>query len=393
MQESETGTRQGPSRYLKMESSDKKYVRHGDLVLQGLTKKFGSFNAVDSINLTVRNGEFLTLLGPSGSGKTTLLMMIAGFVDPTAGQIILDGSDISNLPPEKRNFGIVFQGYALFPHMTVEENIAYPLEVRHQSRSMISERVKEMLDLVQLHGLGSRYPRQLSGGQQQRVALARSLAFGPRILLLDEPLGALDRKLRVEVQNELKDLHSRTGTTFIYVTHDQDEALSMSDRIAIMDRGQIIQLDGPTALYENPVSVFAANFLGKSNFVRTTIMDIDKTGMQFRTGDFLIRQKIRQSGLAIGNKATLAIRPEKIRILDPSKSDKFDNSTNAVIRRISYFGNVLEIELVAPSIGEITASVPAWQFQGSHSPGQSVTFGWDEDAAVIVRDDDAVGET
>ena len=209
----------------------------GGLKLQALTKRFGSFTAAENVDLDIRRGEFLTLLGPSGSGKTTLLMMIAGFLDITEGDILLDGRSIAGMPPERRNFGMVFQGYALFPHMTVRQNIAYPLDVRKRPKAEIEARVDEMLDLVQLQEFGHRLPGQLSGGQQQRVALARALCFAPPVLLLDEPLGALDKKLRIEVQDQLKDIHRRVGTTFIYVTHDQEEALSMSDRIVIMQAG------------------------------------------------------------------------------------------------------------------------------------------------------------
>ena len=367
-------------------------AKFGDLLIDGLTKSYGELQAVNAIDLTVRDGEFLTLLGPSGSGKTTLLMMIAGFVEPTSGRILLDGSDMTDLLPEHRDFGMVFQGYALFPHMTVSENIAYPLEIRRHSAQAIKARVQEMLELVQLEKLGNRYPRQLSGGQQQRVALARALSFKPRLLLLDEPLGALDRKLRVEVQNQLKDLHTQTGTTFIYVTHDQEEALSMSDRIAIMNHGQIIQLDQPNALYEQPASVFAASFLGKSNFIRTRVISVHNAMVTFEAGGFHFQQTFPTSGKSAGDAALLAIRPEKIKLSAEGLENASTNQIKAEIRRISYFGNVLEIELNAHSVGEITASVPAWRQEGSYKPGQTVTLGWNEDAAVIVRDDGAVGE-
>ena len=206
----------------------------------------------------------MTLLGPSGSGKTTLLMMIAGFLDITSGDLALDGVSIAHVPPEKRDFGMVFQGYALFPHMTVRENIGYALSVRKRPEAEIRAKVDEMLELVQLTDFADRKPKQLSGGQQQRVALARALCFAPPVLLLDEPLGALDKKLRVEVQGQLKDIHRRVGTTFIYVTHDQEEALSMSDRIVIMRDGAIEQVGTPSELYEKPINEFAADFLGKT---------------------------------------------------------------------------------------------------------------------------------
>ena len=227
----------------------------------------GSAAGVKDIDLSVADGEFVIFLGPSGCGKSTLLRSIAGLESITAGDILVGGSSIASTPPEKRNFGMVFQGYALFPHMSVRKNIAYPLEIRRKPQPEIDVRVNEMLDLVQLKGFADRYPHQLSGGQQQRVALARALSFSPRVLLLDEPLGALDRKLRSDVQEQLKDIHNRVGTTFIYVTHDQEEALTMSDRIVIMNRGKVVQVGNPVELYERPRTAFAASFLGKSNFI------------------------------------------------------------------------------------------------------------------------------
>ncbi len=237
------------------------------ITLENVSKHYGSVRAIDDVSLAVAPGEFITLLGPSGSGKTTVLMAIAGFVTPTRGTIRLDGMPITEKPPESRNFGVVFQGYALFPHMSVAENVAYPLRVRRTAKAEISRRVKAALDLVQLGPLADRMPPQLSGGQQQRVALARALVFQPQVLLLDEPMSALDKKLRAELQLELRDLHRRLGATFINVTHDQEEAIIMSDRIAIMRDGKVIQLGAPKELYERPATRFVADFLGKSNFL------------------------------------------------------------------------------------------------------------------------------
>ena len=238
----------------------------GSLQIRNVSKIFGTFKAVSDVSLNVQKGEFLTLLGPSGSGKTTLLMMLAGFLDVSEGDIALDGASIAGVPAEKRNFGMVFQGYALFPHMNVRDNIGYALSVRNRAVAEIEACVDEMLDLVQLQQFADRKPGQLSGGQQQRVALARALCFAPPVLLLDEPLGALDKKLRVEVQEQLKVIHRRIGTTFIYVTHDQEEALSMSDRIVIMRDGAIEQVGTPKELYERPKNKFTASFLGKIEF-------------------------------------------------------------------------------------------------------------------------------
>ncbi|PZQ95961.1 MAG: polyamine ABC transporter ATP-binding protein [Cereibacter sphaeroides] len=234
---------------------------------------YGPVTALDDVSITVREGEFITLLGPSGSGKTTLLMSIAGFTQPTGGDIILDGRKITDLEPEDRNFGLVFQGYALFPHLSVADNIAFPLRVRKWDSTRIKARVTEMLALVGLDHLASRKPRQLSGGQQQRVALARALAFGPRVLLLDEPLSALDRMLREQMQQELRRLHRETGVTFLYVTHDQQEALTMSDRVAVFNKGRIVECDTAQRLFKAPQTQFVAEFLGENNFVTGTRQD------------------------------------------------------------------------------------------------------------------------
>jgi putative spermidine/putrescine transport system ATP-binding protein len=238
------------------------------LVVRGLTKRYArSVDALRHVDLTVNAGEFLTLLGPSGSGKTTLLMAVAGFVQPTEGCILLGSVDITAMPPEKRNFGVVFQNYALFPHMSVERNVAYPLQVRGVGRADRVRRVREALQLVGLTGLNARRPSQLSGGQQQRVALARALVYQPSILLLDEPLGALDRALREQMQVELGRLHRLLGVTFVYVTHDQEEALTMSDRIAVLRAGQVEQVATPQEIYERPATEFVARFVGKPNIV------------------------------------------------------------------------------------------------------------------------------
>ncbi len=237
------------------------------LELRAVTKRFGDFVAVDSLDLTVAQGEFLTLLGASGSGKTTTLRMIAGFEHPTSGDIRMEGTPITGLPPNQRDLNTVFQQYALFPHMSVRDNVGYGLRMRKVAKPDITERVTQALEMVQLGHLGDRAPRQLSGGQQQRVALARALVNRPRVLLLDEPLGALDLKLRKEMQLELKHLNQQLGITFIYVTHDQEEALTMSDRIVLMRNGKIAQLDSPQAMYERPASKYVADFIGETNLL------------------------------------------------------------------------------------------------------------------------------
>ncbi|MCX5512734.1 polyamine ABC transporter ATP-binding protein [Kaistia algarum] len=238
------------------------------LDIRRLRKSYGLAVALDGVDLSVEEGEFITLLGPSGSGKTTLLMSIAGFIKPDGGGIVLSGTDVTDLDPEDRNFGLVFQGYALFPHLTVRDNVAFPLKVRKWQKRAIAERVDQMLALVGLDQLAARKPRELSGGQQQRVALARALAYSPRLLLLDEPLSALDRSLRGTMQRELKRLHRETGVTFIFVTHDQEEAYAMSDRIAVFQNGRIVQIGAPREIYRHPASRFVAGFIGGNNLIR-----------------------------------------------------------------------------------------------------------------------------
>jgi spermidine/putrescine ABC transporter ATP-binding subunit len=285
-------------------------AKGGALGLRGLTKHYPAMAAVDGIDLEVAAGEFLTLLGPSGSGKTTTLMMIAGFTPPSAGDVLLDGRSIARLAPERRNIGVVFQNYALFPHMSVAENIGFPLRMRGLPKPEIASKVEAALALVQLGGLGARRPRQLSGGQQQRVALARALVFAPDLLLMDEPLGALDKKLREDMQFELKRLHAELRVTIVYVTHDQEEALTLSDRIALMNCGRIEQLGTAEDLYERPVSRFVAEFIGESNLLEGSA----DTGW-FTTGDGL---RVPIAGAARGS-ALLVLRPEKL-VLEPTST-------------------------------------------------------------------------
>src|SRR5215469_1240682 len=243
--------------------------------IKALSKTYGGHAAVDQISISMNAGEFVTLLGASGSGKTTTLMMIAGFVTPDAGEIRIDGRDVAGLPPEKRDLGVVFQSYALFPHYSVYENIAFPLRLRKMRGSELERRIKDVLSLVDLSGYQERRIDQLSGGQQQRVALARAIVFSPPVLLMDEPLGALDRKLRDQLQTEIKRIQRDLGVTVVYVTHDQEEALALSDRIAIMEKGRILQLGTPDDVYERPTSAFVASFLGESNLIRVEVVSMN----------------------------------------------------------------------------------------------------------------------
>ncbi len=289
----------------------------GAVQLVDVTKKFGDFTAVDNVNLEIHPGEFMSLLGPSGCGKTTTLRMLAGFEDPTAGQLIISGQVVDRVPPHKRDVNTVFQAYALFPHMTVAENVAYGLRQRRIGKAETSRRVSEALDMVKMTPLAARKPRQMSGGQQQRVALARALVNRPSVLLLDEPLGALDRKLREEMQIELKLLQSQLGITFIFVTHDQEEALSMSDRIAVMLDGRIEQLGDPFTIYEQPSSAFVAGFIGQQNFFQGVAADTGQTVV----GDGWAFRSVRgAAGLANGAAALAAVRPEAVTVAESAAS-------------------------------------------------------------------------
>ena len=285
-----------------------------DIRLSGVRKLYGDVVAVDGVDIEIRRGEFFTLLGPSGSGKTTCLRMIAGFERPDAGRIELAGEDVSRLPPAERDVNTVFQDYALFPHMTVGENVAYGLKVKKVARQERATRVEEALAMVRLEGYGGRRPSQLSGGQRQRVALARALVNRPRVLLLDEPLGALDLKLRQQLQVELKRIQEEVGITFVYVTHDQDEALTMSDRIAVMDGGHVLQTGSPRDVYEEPGSRFVAGFVGVSNLLELPIVRSDGAMLDLRLGERDAVYGEYANGAREGATAVVTIRPERINI-------------------------------------------------------------------------------
>jgi spermidine/putrescine transport system ATP-binding protein len=272
--------------------------------LRGVTRRIGGQTILDRVDVVVERGEFFSLLGPSGCGKTTSLRLVAGFDDPDAGQVLVEGADMAGVPPYRRDVNTVFQSYALFPHMTVAENVAFGLEMQGVARADIDARVAEALELVKLAGLGARRPSELSGGQQQRVALARAIVRRPKVLLLDEPLGALDLKLRRGMQTELKRLQRRLGTTFVYVTHDQEEALSMSDRVAVMNEGRVLQVGAPREIYERPTSRFVADFLGEAN-----LLDAEAVEGGARVAGSIIRVADARSA---GERATLCVRPEHV---------------------------------------------------------------------------------
>ncbi|KUF09892.1 ABC transporter ATP-binding protein [Pseudoponticoccus marisrubri] len=352
------------------------------LTIQRLVKQYGETYALKDVSLEIPAGSFTTLLGPSGSGKTTLLMSIAGFTRPETGRILAGGRDITGLPPEKREFGMVFQGYALFPHLTVAGNVGFALKLRRRSRSEIATRVAAALDLVQLSHLADRYPRQLSGGQQQRVALARALVFEPGVLLLDEPLSALDKSLRADLQWELKALHARLGVTFVYVTHDQEEALSMSDQIAIIRAGEVVQSGAPAELYDRPKTHFIADFLGRSNYVEGTVARRDGRPVIEAAGQ-LVPVPECAAVPAAGRPAILAIRPEKITVRpDDGQGPGLPGRLSAW----SYLGATISCR-VATDLGEFHVHLPTWQAAFEPQPGQALRLDWPPEAGRIVRDD------
>ena len=301
----------------------------------------GEHLVVRQLDLDIHRGEFLSLLGPSGSGKTTTLMMLAGFESPTSGDILLDGRQITGTPPHKRHFGMVFQNYALFPHLTVGQNVAYPLTVRKVPRDEQYRRVQRALEMVQLRGMTDRLPGQLSGGQQQRVALARALVFEPQLVLMDEPLGALDKQLREHMQIELKELHRQLGVTFVYVTHDQGEALTMSDRVAVFNEGVIQQLDRVEQLYEKPANRFVAGFVGDSTVFKGKLLaDGDRAGMALPDGRVLTGLNV--NGVADGTAVEACIRPERI-VLHRQAAATGANVLAAEVSRVIYFGDHLRL--------------------------------------------------
>jgi spermidine/putrescine transport system ATP-binding protein len=356
-------------------------VRLSILELRHLSKWFGDFAAVDDLSLEIVPGEFLTLLGASGSGKTTTLRMIAGFEPPTSGDILMAGQPIAALPPFKRDINTVFQHYALFPHMSVRDNIAYGLRMRRVPAAEREERVSRSLEMVKLEQLGARSPRQLSGGQQQRVALARALVNRPRVLLLDEPLGALDLKLRKEMQLELKHLQTHLGTTFVYVTHDQEEALTMSDRIVLMRQGRIAQIGTPRELYDRPASRYVADFIGDTNLLAGTVVESAGGVATLRTGDVTLRG-LGDGAPPVGREAWLTVRPEAIRIDGPG-APPGQNTVAGTVNDAVYAGSALRVHVTLPGGQRLVASVPSGTTVAAGAP---VTLSWPVELARCVGD-------
>ncbi len=323
--------------------------RSAELSVEGLVKRFGDVAALDGVSLRITSGELLTILGPSGSGKTTLLKVVAGFETPNEGRVLVDGKDITSLPPARRDIGMVFQNYALFPHLTVAANVAFPLEMRNVARPEIERRVREALALVELAGYDQRLPKQLSGGQQQRVALARAIVFNPRLLLLDEPFGALDRKLRETMQLEVRRLQRRLGLTTIFITHDQEEALVLSDRIAVMNKGAIQQIATTTEIYERPANAFVADFVGESNIFHGTVSEPGAVTLD--GGRRVGVGRSGRGGEAPGTKVGVLMRPERF--------DAGTNRFSGTVKEAVYLGVSFKLRLACDDGFELIVRQPA----------------------------------
>ena len=343
-------------------------------------KRYDAVAALDGVTMTFRDGEFFGLLGPSGSGKTTLLRAIAGFVTLDRGQVLIDGQDVGGVPVHARNIGMMFQNYALFPHMSVAENVAFGLEVRGRGREEVAQRVKDALAMVRLGGLEQRKPKQLSGGQQQRVALARALVTRPKVLLLDEPLGALDKHLRQEMQVELRRIQRQVGITTIFVTHDQEEALTLSDRIAIFDSGRIIQEGAPMAVYERPVTRFAAGFLGEANFLQGRVTEIDAGGLARIDLDIGGEASTRLANGQAGQTVLLALRPEKITLATGGQATM--NAVRGKVLDVVFSGNSTTYRIAVG--GQVMILFKQNIEQGTVAPGSEVVLSWSPDHLVQV---------
>ena len=336
----------------------------------------GKVLVVKDLQLDIAEGEFITMLGPSGSGKTTCLMMLAGFETPTNGEILLDGNIISNIPPHKRGIGMVFQNYALFPHMTVYENLAFPLRVRKIEKDEIDKKVDKALSMVSLNGFESRMPGQLSGGQQQRVAVARALVFDPSVVLMDEPLGALDKNLRESMQYEIKHIHESIGVTVVYVTHDQSEALTMSNRIAVFNDGKVQQLSNPAELYEKPVNSFVAEFIGENNRFSGEVTEISKGRCKVKLdlGTEIIANPITVK--TKGEKTIVSLRPERA-IIDPK--NEMDNKHKGKIEEVIYHGDHTRVRLDLLGNKEFILKVPNSSARMDIKVGNQINIGWNSE--------------
>ena len=335
----------------------------------------GETLVVKDLNLAIKKGEFLTMLGPSGSGKTTCLMMLAGFETATHGEIRLAGRSINNIPPSKRGIGMVFQNYALFPHMTIAENLAFPLQVRKMDKGSIAAKVKRALDMVQMGAFAGRRPAQLSGGQQQRIALARALVFEPELVLMDEPLGALDKQLREHMQFEIKHLHERLGVTVVYVTHDQSEALTMSDRVAVFNDGRIQQLAPPEDLYERPTNSFVAQFIGENNTLSGTVETIEREHCTVRLGDGSVIDALPVNVSKPGDRTLVSIRPERVEFRE-ERMAAYTHKLEAEVIEFIYMGDSYRTRLNVAGNNDFIMKCRNAIDQRRLAPGEKVVIGW-----------------
>jgi len=356
-----------------------------DLHLVNLTKTFGDFKAVDNLSLTIPAGSFFALLGPSGCGKTTTLRMVAGLEEPTSGQIKLGQDDITNLPPYKRWVNTVFQSYALFPHLTIYENVAFGL--RRQKANDIDKQVQAMLELVELTTQAQKKPQQLSGGQQQRVAVARALINEPDVLLLDEPLGALDLKLRRQMQLELKRIQTEVGITFVHVTHDQEEAMTMADTIAVMNEGKIEQMGSPIQIYEHPKTAFVANFLGQTNLFEGTVAGIEGDELAVKVKDVTLYVPLSSTEIRSG-RIVFGVRPEKVKIVDQGKPGLPKNQINGSIKLTAFVGVSTQYEVITNWGQEVSAFEQNIDPTDLGRPGQAVTLAWEPRHSFVLDPDD-----
>ena len=365
---------------------------HGaGLVLDGVTKRYGAVTALQPISIEIKPGEFFSLIGPSGSGKSTLLGSIAGFIPPSAGRIIIDGRDIVDIPPYRRNIGMVFQNYALFPHLSVFENVAFALRLRKLSKAKVTEKTQRMLDVIRLSGMGERKISELSGGQQQRVALARAAVYDPRILLMDEPLGALDKNLREEMQYEIKTFHSKIAATIIYVTHDQEEAAAMSDRIAIMRDGQIIQHGRPRDLYEHPRNVFVASFLGDANIIKVRAAE-PMPGNRIRLdlgGGLAIHAPHDAAWDRSGGERSVCVRPESISLGAQSTLNGAadQNILPGIVADVIYTAGTIRCRVKLADETVLTARLPLQRNASFFTTGDKVSVRWAQSDTLLIPEE------
>lgn len=355
------------------------------IAFRGISKRYGSSLALHTIDLTVRKGEFLSLLGPSGSGKSTILNIIAGAVAPSTGSIVLDGKDVSTVPPRERGLGMVFQNYALLPHLNVFDNVAFPLRIRGLGKSEIQQRVRSALERVGLSGYENRKPREMSGGQQQRVGIARCIVYSPSVILMDEPLGALDKKLRDQLQGEIKRLHRDLGTTLVYVTHDQEEALNLSDRVCLMNAGRIAQLGTPDELYFEPASEFVADFVGESNLLEGVVQSADTVLVN---GNWALKVRTTE-GHSTGSKVKVLVRPEKISVLEgeilAAPGAQGANECTGVISQISFVGGMTRLELTTSTGATFLVKTISARAAERSPMGRPLTVRWSARDSTVLK--------